>query len=649
MSFLQPIALLGIALAAVPILIHLLNLMRHRRESWAAMRFLLKAKENSSRMSKIRRWLTLLSRALAICALALLMARPMATDESSLIAFADQKPEVVMLVLDRSSSMQKKFIGSSQTLLQRGLDEFEKLSKVWPETKLVAIETVFSETIVVDSAETILSKEMEDFFGPTDCGGNLPYTINQGLNWLENAGVGHAQILVISDNQKSNWEIQENEQMLNNINERIDNKEGLWKLCFLKLEPTEMVNLSIVCKSYREENQQFHPTLLISGNQKETKSLAVKINVNGDLQTVKCRFAHPSTTWTPTISLSDQPPTGWISISLPEDSFVRDNQYFFTYGNQGMLKVAVRCKDEQTRKFINAACELDPENLYLDKNFSLESTKLNENDLLIHQGSFSQNEEGQVLEFIKSGGRIALFPEFEKESKSYAFQKWKTTESSSENNFFEISEWKRDQGIFANTANGRELALPFLKILQRKVPSEGESLAFYKSGESFFRKKTIGTGVVYSFSTLPNKNWSNLGEGFVLVPLLIRIFEESSVKSASKLLECGDNFSLECNGFVSVTGNSNHNPSIREGIYKDLGKFFAFNRKSTETLPDILKLENLQKAMPSKHIVFTEASTTSLSFDRAEVWNLFLIAMLLFLIAESVFGLPSANIPSRSK
>ena len=107
---------------------------------------------------------------------------------------------------------------------------------------------------------------------------------------------------------------------------------------------------------------------------------------------------------------------------MPEDSFVNDNQYFFTYGNQGMLRVAVRCKDNKREKFIIAAYELDPENLYLDKNFTLESTKLNENDLLIHQGSFSQNEEGQVLEFIKSGGRIALFPEFEEESKSYAFQ-----------------------------------------------------------------------------------------------------------------------------------------------------------------------------------------------------------------------------------
>ena len=163
MSFLQPIALFGIALAAVPILIHLLNLMRHRRESWAAMRFLLKAKENSSRMSKIRRWLTLISRALAICALAFLMSRPMASDESSLINFASQNPEVVMLVMDRSSSMQKNFKGSSKTMLQRGLDEFEKFSETWPDSKLVVIETVFSETIIVDEIKTIFSKEMNDF------------------------------------------------------------------------------------------------------------------------------------------------------------------------------------------------------------------------------------------------------------------------------------------------------------------------------------------------------------------------------------------------------------------------------------------------------------------------------------------------------
>ena len=33
------------------------------------------------------------------------------------------------------------------------------------------------------------SNEMEDF-GPTDSGGNLPYTINQGLNRLDDAKIG---------------------------------------------------------------------------------------------------------------------------------------------------------------------------------------------------------------------------------------------------------------------------------------------------------------------------------------------------------------------------------------------------------------------------------------------------------------------------
>ena len=649
MSFLQPIALFGIILAAVPILIHLLNLMRHRRESWAAMRFLLKAKENSSRMSKIRRWLTLVSRVLAVCTLALLMGRPLATDDSSLINFADQKPEVVMLVLDRSSSMQKKFTGSSKSLLQRGIEEFEQFAKTWPGAKLVAIETVFSETIVIDETETNFAKEMEGFWGPTDCGGNLSYTLNQGLNWLENAGIGHAQILVISDNQKANWRIQENEQLLNNIRDKVDIREGLWKLRFLKLQPAEMINFSLVCKSYREEKEQFRPTLLIRGNQKETNLLTIKININGDLSTVKCRFSHPSTTWTPVISLQDQPATGWISISLPEDSFPNDNQYFFTYGNQEVLKVAIRCKDEQTRKFINAVCELNPESLYLKKNFTFKKAQLNENDLLITQGSFSQNEEQQVLKFIKRGGRIVLFPEENKNEKSYSFQKWQVSEDLSEDEFFEVSEWKRDQGIFANTANGRELALPYLKIIQRKIPAAGESLAFYRGGESFFRKNTIGKGVVYSFSTLPNRDWSNLGEGFVLVPLLVRIFDESSVNPALNFAECGDSSSLEYKGLVPVTGNTDLQPSVNAGIYKDMGKLLAFNRSSSESLNEILNSEELQKTMTSNHIFFTNASATGLSFDRAEVWNLFLIFMHLFLLVESVFGIPSVNVPSRSK
>ncbi|MGH7137009.1 MAG: BatA domain-containing protein, partial [Pirellulales bacterium] len=40
-SFINPSLLWGLALVAVPVLIHLINLLRHRRVPWAAMEFLL--------------------------------------------------------------------------------------------------------------------------------------------------------------------------------------------------------------------------------------------------------------------------------------------------------------------------------------------------------------------------------------------------------------------------------------------------------------------------------------------------------------------------------------------------------------------------------------------------------------------------------
>ena len=186
-------------------------------------------------------------------------------------------------------------------------------------------------------------------------------------------------------------------------------------------------------------------------------------------------------------------------------------------------------------------------------------------------------------------------------------------------------------------------------LLQRKIPTEGETLAFYADGKSFFRSKTIGQGVVYCFSTLPNRDWSNLGEGFVLVPVLIRLFEECTETPAFNLSECGESNSLKSDGLISITGKPSHKPSVKAGIYKDLGKFLAFNRKASESQNDLLYKEDLQKNMASEYILWSDALSTGLSFERAEVWNFFLIVMLLFLIAESLLGLPLANFSLRPK
>ena len=80
--------------------------------------------------------------------------------------------------------------------------------------------------------------------GPTDSGANLPETINRSLTWLNEAEIGQAEILVISDQQEASWRINENSEILKSINETINNKQGLWKLGFLDLKPTKAINYS---------------------------------------------------------------------------------------------------------------------------------------------------------------------------------------------------------------------------------------------------------------------------------------------------------------------------------------------------------------------------------------------------------------------
>ena len=57
----------------------------------------------------------------------------------------------------------------------------------------------------------------------------------------------------------------------------------------------------------------------------------------------------------------------------------------------------------------------------------------------------------------------------------------------------------------------------------------------------------------------------------------------------------------------------------------------------------MLNQEEMKKTMSSNHILWSEARANSLSFERAEIWNLFLIIMLLFLLGEGLLGLPAAN------
>jgi hypothetical protein len=102
-GFVHPGLLVGMALAAVPLVIHLLNRQRYKPMPWAAMRFVLAAYRKTRRRAQLENLLLLLLRMLGLALLALAISRPFTGDQSPLAALAQSRRDVV-LVLDASAS-----------------------------------------------------------------------------------------------------------------------------------------------------------------------------------------------------------------------------------------------------------------------------------------------------------------------------------------------------------------------------------------------------------------------------------------------------------------------------------------------------------------------------------------------------------------
>lgn len=101
--FLYPAFLFGLLAASLPVLIHLLNRRKLKRIRFPAVRFILLSQKRISRSYRLRHWILLALRTLAVIFLALLLANPIFQTGAGL--FAGAGPVSLVVLLDNSLSM----------------------------------------------------------------------------------------------------------------------------------------------------------------------------------------------------------------------------------------------------------------------------------------------------------------------------------------------------------------------------------------------------------------------------------------------------------------------------------------------------------------------------------------------------------------
>ncbi len=104
MSFLfQSLLAVGLPLLALPLLIHLINLRRHRRVAWAAMDFLLESQKRNKKWIFLRQLLLLLLRTAVVASVVLMLAGPVLRSQWG--RFFGQGTTHHLILLDDSYSM----------------------------------------------------------------------------------------------------------------------------------------------------------------------------------------------------------------------------------------------------------------------------------------------------------------------------------------------------------------------------------------------------------------------------------------------------------------------------------------------------------------------------------------------------------------
>ena len=642
MTFLQPIALLGLLLALAPIIIHLLNLLRHRTVPWAATRFLFQARKSSSRLSKLKRWLILLLRVLALAALAFMIARPM-TGGDSLFSLSNGSPEVLVLVLDRSASMETTTDKDSMTKRQKALEAFQSFARPWTESRLVVLDSALEEPFFIDRADSFKDETLQRFFGSTDTAADLPGTLSKALDWLEETGVGTAEVLVVSDMQSSNWELERNADIMRKINRTLFVKKDFWKLTFLNMADPPPYNLSLTVDQVNRMPNKVEPVLNLrkKGRGKEEVRLTARMNGKSDLLEVE--LVSQSVLWRPTFGLKNEPEEGWISILSPDDFCQSDNICYLTYGSTEPPQVAVRASNPRTSLILRSASQTEQGELADPLPLSGFGEKdILSRKILIHQGEINSKVEKVLEEFVIKGGSLVLFPPEVTSSDGSKLLSWNSMEEKLEDEIFQVSNWREDSGLLTNSSDGNRLPLDRLAIKRRRTPQQGEALAYYSDGKPFLSCLTLGKGIVYAFSTLPLDSWSSMSDGYVLVPALQRLIEESS--SSNSFIQswfCGEKESKESILFEPIGDAKDNVPYLHAGIYRVNGRLTAINRPKSENDTLFLTVEQILEKLPSISPRLLEDESSSGSNDRSEAWSFFLTLCLILLLGEALLGQPA--------
>ncbi len=650
MLFLNPLLLWGLLAAAVPVAIHLLNRRRHKTIPWAAMQFLLKATRESRGKKNLRHLLILTCRALAIAALAIAAARPIV---SSLIGWGGGSIDTVILLLDRSASMETKPGDGLNPRRQIVIEKIRDTLKTLGATRLVLIDSASGKPQEIPSPDVLADIAAT---APTDTAADFPTLLTRAAEFLSDT-TGRSEVWLASDLQSSNWQPDDPRWAAARASLAALPQKPAIRV--LPLTGPTAPNTAIRILSSRRSGDEmlFELEILRAADSRGSITLPLTTHLNGTRTTETLTLPGQSLRFQKRVTLPVGSSTGSGWLSIPADGNPRDNSTFFAYGPARPVKSIIVASEGETADYLTlAAAPPGLGNQTVERVDPATIASLATSDLatILWAEPLPTGPAYDVItRFLTSGGHVIFLPPGIPSDASFLDLKWSNPTEAPAGKFFILKDWNHNDGPLRDGIDGTPIPAQRLKAIRRQIPSgEATALARWEDGEPFITRRIIDQGTAWFLGSLPDYTWSNLGDADVLLPTVQRIIAAGADRfDASYLTTVGRDTAQPLPGETRTRLDDQGtqdpaNTAHQAGIFRLGERLLAINRPAQEDDPEILTREQLDQALEGTRYTQLDqagqAGDPSLSRD---VWRAFLIAMLFLLISEAILCLPKKTHP----
>jgi len=529
MTFLNPALLWGLLGLSVPIIIHFFNLQRPKEVLFSNVAFVKEVKQTVVRRMTFKRWLLLLTRLLAVAGIVLAFANPVIINENQPFLQGNRS---VAIVVDNSASMQAS--NEKGAYFQQALSLSRNIAKAYSKQDDILIMPLSKPKLNYNfSSQEEAIAELGRLGIKQNTRSHLDL-LNLSSAIFDRASYGLKELYFISDFQSST---------VMTSNEEVPPLDSNLLVKYIPLSTRNQRNAYIkdhrIESSIIERNQPVSLSLtLVNDGDQPIRDLSVRVMLEGKVAAISNTELEPESNQTFTISFTP-PEAGWLSgyIEIDDNPIDFDNKrYFSLYVPESEKVLYLEGSPLPNLKILYqdlfAQFDTDIRPIRDASGIQLDAYK---SVILAGVNELSSGFIEKLKTFLSSGASLMIIPGNQADIPSLNqllgqlqvgnFQALQTIESGVKASQVDLKH-PVFQGIYSQRQNNQSFDAPLTfkyyplspnnQLIQSKVIS-------LENGAPFLLMSSPDQGLVYTFTSFPGEEWTDLSLKSIFAPLFFRL------------------------------------------------------------------------------------------------------------------------------